>query len=192
MADLITPARAAHVPALSGIAAAYLALLITAASTAIERYCKRIFESAAYVDEEYHGNGTTAMFLDNFPVTTLTSIVVVEFDGTLSTMLGTNYDVREATGEIQVAGDCTGDYCYFPKGFNNLRANYTAGYATVPEDVQEACAQLIAWMYGMASLLPGVKSEKLGDYAMSFGGVSTGEWPVMVKEILAQYRNIRP
>jgi hypothetical protein len=32
----------------------------------------------------------------------------------------------------------------WPRGLLNFRVQYTAGFATVPEDVQEACAQLVA------------------------------------------------
>jgi hypothetical protein len=35
----------------------------------------------------------------------------------------------------------------FPIGINNFRVQYTAGYNTVPEDVQEACCQLIAYHF---------------------------------------------
>src|SRR5205085_11752814 len=35
----------------------------------------------------------------------------------------------------------------WPVGINNLRVQYTAGYATVPEAVQEACAQWVAQLY---------------------------------------------
>jgi hypothetical protein len=35
----------------------------------------------------------------------------------------------------------------FPVGVNNFRVQYTAGYATIPEDVQEACAQLVAYHF---------------------------------------------
>src|SRR5262249_8810991 len=37
----------------------------------------------------------------------------------------------------------------WPRGVNNFRIQYTAGYATVPEDVQEACAQLVAVHFKM-------------------------------------------
>jgi hypothetical protein len=35
----------------------------------------------------------------------------------------------------------------FPIGVNNFRIQYTGGYLTVPEDVQEACAQLTAYHF---------------------------------------------
>lgn len=40
----------------------------------------------------------------------------------------------------------TGDL-QWPIGVNNFRIQYTAGYTTVPEDIQEACAQLVAYHF---------------------------------------------
>lgn len=192
MADLILLARAQELPSLAAVNVAYLAHLITAASAAIAKYCKREFPLTVYASEYYHGNGGVTMFLRHFPVTLMTSIVVVESAGTTVTIAGTQFDLHTNTGEIRFIRNCTAGYCYFPAGFNNLQANYTAGFATVPEDVQEACAHLCAYMYGLGSLTPGVKSEKLGDYAKSFGSVGAETWPVMVRGLLDQYRNIRP
>ena len=193
MADLITLARAQELPALAAVNAAYLAHLISAASNAIERWCKRVFGTTIYTNEYYDGNGTDAMFLNNFPITTLTSIVVVEPDGTDTTLLGSGFDVSSETGEIKFERDCSTDYCYFPLGFHNLKANYTAGFATVPEDVQEACAQYCVWLYAADKTLPNVKSESLGDYAMSFAtGGTENDIPGSVKRLLTQYRNLRP
>ena len=35
----------------------------------------------------------------------------------------------------------------WPIGVNNFRVQYTAGYVTIPEDLQEACAQLVAYHF---------------------------------------------
>jgi hypothetical protein len=35
----------------------------------------------------------------------------------------------------------------FPAGINNFRVYYTAGYTTIPDDIQEACAQLVAYYF---------------------------------------------
>jgi len=192
MADLITLARAQQLPALATVNAAYLANLITAASTAIERWCKRVFLSTAYTDEYYDGNGTDAMFLDNFPVTALVSIVVVESDGTDTTLLGAGFDIDANLGEIRFERDCSTDYCYFPEGFHNLKANYTAGFAAIPADLQEACAQYCVWLYAGGITLPTVKSESLGDYSASFGAMADMDIPMPIRRMLAQYRNVRP
>jgi hypothetical protein len=35
----------------------------------------------------------------------------------------------------------------WPIGVNNFRVQYTSGYVTIPEDLQEACAQLVAYHF---------------------------------------------
>ena len=35
----------------------------------------------------------------------------------------------------------------WPVGVNNFRVQYTAGYASIPDDIQEACAQLVAYHF---------------------------------------------
>jgi len=35
----------------------------------------------------------------------------------------------------------------WPVGVNNFRVQYTAGFATIPDDLQEACAQLVAYHF---------------------------------------------
>jgi hypothetical protein len=58
----------------------------------------------------------------------------------------------------------------FPVGVNNFRVQYTAGYSTIPEDVQEACAQLVAYHFRLGPretpdvLIPPVIAQYLAAY----------------------------
>jgi hypothetical protein len=54
-------------------------------------------------------------------------------------------------------------YGVFPRGQQNIRIDYTAGYATVPQPVQEACVQLVQWLYQQGQTNSAVKSAKLGN-----------------------------
>ena len=193
MADLITPARAAMVPSLTGINAAYLAALVSAASNMIIRYCKRDFVDTAYVDEEYDGEGTYVLMLRQFPIITLTSVETMESDGTLLTCLTAQFRTDDDVGEIRHIPECTCDYTYFPKGYRNILVTYQAGFATIPEDVQEATAQTVAWLYANASAAANVESWKLGDaaqkYKLDLGG--TPMLPATVRQLIGPYRNVR-
>jgi hypothetical protein len=46
-------------------------------------------------------------------------------------------------------------------GINYWRVIYTAGYATVPEDVQEACAQWVAALFWQSKRDPGLALEQI-------------------------------
>jgi hypothetical protein len=55
----------------------------------------------------------------------------------------------------------------FPYGFQNIEVKYTAGYSSIPDDVQAACAALAASMFNISESGGGgggVKREKIGDY----------------------------
>ena len=58
----------------------------------------------------------------------------------------------------------------WPVGVNNFRIQYTAGYTTVPEDVQEACVQLVAYHFRLGPretpnvTIPPVIAQYLGAY----------------------------
>lgn len=191
MSDLITTARAQEIPALAGVDAAYLASLISAASAALERYTKRTFALTSHPAEHHDGDGGTLIFLDNFPVTELVSVTVVEPGGTEVEMPGSDFDVEGGTGEIRFKSAASAAYRRFPKGFRNVKAAYTAGFATVPEPVQEACAQYAAWLYSSASRAGGVAAEKLGDYSSRFERGDREMLPRSVRELLGPYRNVR-
>lgn len=81
----------------------------------------------------------------------------------------------------------------WPVGIDNFRIQYTAGYATIPEDVQEACAELVASWYKMFD-----RSQMVIHLASGSGLASdmdkTGKiypWPKNVKALLAPYRRFR-
>ncbi len=72
--------------------------------------------------------------------------------GGCPSMLG--YVLDAETGEI---------YGRFPRGAQTVRIDYTAGFATVPQPVQEACVQLAQWLYQQGQSNSAVKSAKLGN-----------------------------
>ncbi len=57
----------------------------------------------------------------------------------------------------------------WPVGVNNFRVQYTAGYATVPEDVQEACAEWVAALFWQTKRDPGLTQESAaGAFSRSY------------------------
>jgi hypothetical protein len=80
----------------------------------------------------------------------------------------------------------------WPVGINNFRVQYTAGYATVPEDVQEACAEWVAALWWRTQRDPSLNNQ------LSAAGVSSS-WqetagsvpsfpPDNIRSLLAPYR----
>jgi hypothetical protein len=81
----------------------------------------------------------------------------------------------------------------FPVGINNFRVQYTAGYTTIPEAVQEACARWVAYGYYLAQRDPALLHQVPGSGTTSgWGPVSSGREspPADVRALLAPYRRL--
>ncbi len=72
----------------------------------------------------------------------------------------------------------------FPTGINNFRVQYTAGYTTVPEAVQEACAEWVADQYWVCQRDPALAGLKQPGVALTYAG-QPGDH---VQRLLAPYR----
>lgn len=80
----------------------------------------------------------------------------------------------------------------WPVGIGNFRIQYTAGYATVPEDVQEACAEWVATLFKDLGRNQNVQSEDTaGVYRVQSVAESLSRPPYGIRTLLAPYRNHR-
>ncbi len=74
----------------------------------------------------------------------------------------------------------------WPVGVNNFRVQYTAGYPTVPEAVQEACAQWVAERWWQTQRDPALQSQAIsGSIRQTF---RPDAMPLTVQGLLAPYR----
>jgi hypothetical protein len=81
----------------------------------------------------------------------------------------------------------------WPVGVNNFRVQYSAGYPTIPEAVQEACAVWVAWRWFSTKRDPALKSQTT---APSGGTATSQQWeadnptgpPAEVQGLLQPYR----
>ena len=88
----------------------------------------------------------------------------------------TDFIMNANTGEIRHT---------FPSGFQNIFISYTAGYSTVPTDLQMAVKLLVQYIYSK------VQEDNLGNEYYSLGDVKkalTNEFPIEVKKILMGYK----
>jgi hypothetical protein len=78
----------------------------------------------------------------------------------------------------------------WPVGINNFRVQYTAGYATIPEAVQEACALWVADAYSLTGRDPGLASQSVpGQIAQTWGTPADyARPPARIARLLAPYR----
>lgn len=176
---LVTLARARQNAALASVSDADLTVMINAASTYIEQYCDRKFESSTATSEKHDGNDLDCIFLDNSQVTSINSLTITEGDGT-ETSIGTgnvSFDNQTDNCRLFFDENNSSSFAYFPWGLQNITVTYQYGYSVIPADIQEACVQMVKNMYSQNSNAndPAFKSERLGDYQYTLNdGLSTG------------------
>jgi hypothetical protein len=78
----------------------------------------------------------------------------------------------------------------WPVGINNFRVQYTAGYSTIPEAVQEACALWVADAYYLSQRDPALASQAIpGQLTQTWAPPADPENPPpRVRRLLAAYR----
>jgi hypothetical protein len=113
-----------------------LTRLITAVSAAIESYLCRTIGEASY-SRTFNGKGGQALVLPEYPVLSVSSVTI----GITSV---------PASPGPQQAGFVFDQYAVylcgyaFERGLQNVSIAWTAGYASVPDDIEQACIQLCA------------------------------------------------
>jgi hypothetical protein len=76
----------------------------------------------------------------------------------------------------------------FPTGNGNLRVEYSAGFSTIPEAVQQACAMLVAQWYAEGKHDAARRFDGLGD--AQFSRFPPEGLPEAVRRLLAPWRNL--
>jgi len=135
--------------------------LINRATDIIEKYCNgKRFLLTTYTREEYNGTGSKMISLNHFPIITLTA-----YEQNQGTIGDPSWSTVEASG-IKAINE-TGQVYYsfgFARGIRNYRFTYTAGYATIPTDLEQACLDICVYIYNVRKN-SGMKSESLGEYS---------------------------
>lgn len=146
---------------------AMLTALVSAASTQIENYCNRIFAQASYT-ETRNGNDAGAIFVRQFPIVSVQSVVVsglVVPAATDTTSFGYTFDEERIyirRDRWDAPARVSGYPVRFERGVQNVVLQYTAGYATIPADLVQACVELVGWKRAKRERLDKT-SETLGN-----------------------------
>ena len=139
----------------------YLTNLINRATDIIEKYCNgRRFKETTYTNETYDGNGSQFLNLKHYPISAITSLQWRSGDfssNNWDSIDSSMYTYLDIEGEIYYTG-------VFSRGIRNYRVSYTAGYSTIPNDLQQACITLISYLKNQTKT-SGMKSESLGEYS---------------------------
>lgn len=148
--------------------------IIDAVTEYIQDYCGTRFKKTTYTNEVYNSSGNGVIVLKNKPVISSESISVEIGEHNDYNSLNSDYYVIDYdAGVLRTLVDTT-----LRRGVATLRVSYTAGYdydnvTTFLSDteagaIEYACWKLCAAAYNNRKQSQGVRSESLGDYAVTF------------------------
>jgi hypothetical protein len=184
----------------SDVADATLTGLIVSVSADFLREIRRpyAFESEIYTDRLF-GNCSTEMFLQNWPITAISSVKIgvdtidESTDGITCGWFLDEDRIPEDARSLVLVGRVFPHAC--ASMIPNVVVEYTAGYDGAPDDVAQACVEWIASRLGGAAIMEAMSgggSISLGDYSASapVGELlrQTGGIPESVQNVIDAYR----
>lgn len=162
-----------------------LEIQIDQASEMIENYCGRKFVGRQFTEYQ-DGRGRPELWTKQYPIIAVSALYNSAdrtFDAT-SLVDATNFLIYEDEGRISLISDV------FQMEQKNIKVVYSAGFTTVPNDIQGAAASVIKQLRGSSD---GMQSENIMDYSYSRGTGPNG-MPVnpvdSVAYVLNKYRRM--
>lgn len=175
---------------------AQIASLRTIASAACERACGRVFEDTGSDVTEYHdGEGIPYICVRRPPITAITAIYIdpARAFGTNTLLAATDYYIVDAgnplhTGTIELSPGWSAslftEQPTFGCGRQSVKIIYRGGFQSIPADLREAA---MLWAFHMQSHAPGVTSETIGSYSVTYEQSSRGAIPREVSQLLQPF-----
>jgi hypothetical protein len=147
--------------------------LIEAASVAVEGYCGHALTSGT-VTETLIGWGGPVLFVTRPPVTSITSVVLLDGGTTVPCEIDRGH-IRRTDRSIFVSGE-------------RYSATYVGGFTTVPADVQLATKMTIQAMRNAQVMDPNLTGENLGGvWGGGFDSGGPGSVPRNARSLLEDY-----
>jgi len=152
--------------------------LVARVSDGIVTYCGREFAAADF--HEYHdGDGTDSVLLNQRPVT---EVFALSDDGV--EVAAEDFVVYPELGVVRLRSGV------FGRGARSVYVGYHAGYDAIPGDVEQAAVQWAAELYQGRGAAAGreIRSERVGDYAVTYDDAEDPGLPGDVRAALEPYR----
>lgn len=159
---------------------ALLQRLLTAVSVNMQNWMNRAIPTAPYT-ETRDGSGSDTLVMTNMPITAVSSLVIGGIPQVPSPDGVQPGFVFSDTAVFLIGSK-------FPAGRRNVQMAYTAGYATVPVDLAQACVEQAAYAYRQKSHI-GQTGVGMGPEHISF---SERDYSPATKTLMQQYQNVVP
>jgi hypothetical protein len=114
---------------------------INAASAMIEQYCSRRFKVQTFI-EVHDGRSSQSILLHNWPAQKPSEVNIDP-----SWAFGPSTALAVDTFTVMDNGWLTLRSSIFPRGVQNIKITYQAGYSTVPADLEEIALMLVEYLY---------------------------------------------
>lgn len=150
-----------------------LEIMINGFSDEVEAFTGRKLKSQS-ITEKKHGRGSNMVLLHEWPVTAVSE---VKINGDV--LVASDYEIADQ-GTCLVLLNGT-----FPRGYNNIEITYTAGYTTIPADLQQAVLDLCFWKH---------RSRESGDIGRRQKGKGSEseqwyqQWPESALAVVMRYK----
>jgi len=155
---------------------------VVAACDWFAKFTDRQLYSAAITDAMFSGDGTQWLMLHEWPVTAFSAASY--WTGTGWESIDLTYAVIDPRAVKVYLRDQV-----WPIGTLNLKATYTAGYATVPEDLKQAVLELMLENWRKADRqIQGVQFQTFSGQVLSFS--MTDPFPKSVQAVADRYRRL--
>jgi len=134
--------------------------------------------------EYYSGDGTNSILTNEYPITAITA-VYDDLDRTYGSDTEIDSDDLAYLPD-GLAYKIVYDGGVFQVGIKNIKAQYTAGYVTIPEDLEQACLEIIAYYFKNSEENRfGVTTRTMGGGSMT---IETTDIPKSALRILDRYK----
>jgi hypothetical protein len=134
----------------------------------LKTYLGRELESAEYI-EKYDGDGTKELITKQSPITEFTKLEI--YSGFLNGSEIWNEWTQGIHFNRMVIKDVLLyiDGTVFPKGIQNIRLTYTAGYTSIPKEIKLRAKELLVIVYNETR---GMRSIGVSSTTKSGGGIN--------------------
>ena len=161
-----------------------LQMFINAFSGWVNAYTRRKIK-ARDLTEYYDGTALDTLFVDNYPINSLTNLYVDtgrDYDAASEITSG-DYMIYSAVGKIVLDDDI------FDAGAQSVKIVYNGGYATIPWELQQVTREflLAIWDRDRKGL---VNVSSISTEGQSVSYENEGWMPKSILDVLTQYRRL--
>ena len=151
-----------------------IAGLISAVSTQIQNFIGYQLASTSYT-RTFNGKGGNKLLLPDRPVIAVTALTIDLVSIPLAVPPASGF-LNDSKFVYLYGGPSPSHFnCWneFTRGVQNVTVSYTAGYAIIPYDIQQACLNWLAAAFALLGADPTILALRAGDTQISYGNVLT-------------------